>query len=146
MAWLSTGLPSIDMRKFLRGLTGTIFWSYERGSWPYDVMVVIIVMFVLITPRRWFHDRPENAFLNTPGIVLITQDTVAHTQTFRIDRGLFGVRQSVGKSKSELEEKTHKLLSDSVQGLKNQSFQVHSIQPILGSDGSVLYYQVEVKR
>lgn len=146
MVWWWTELPSIDMRKLLRRAWGTIFWSHERGSWPYDVMVVVIVMFVLITPRRWFHDQPENSFASAAGIMLIAQDPSAHTETYRLDRGLFGAAQPAGKSNSELEEKTHELLSESVEGLKGQRFQVRSIQPVRGSDGSLLYYEVEVKR
>ncbi|MGB6875541.1 MAG: hypothetical protein WBD87_05855 [Candidatus Acidiferrales bacterium] len=133
------------MRKLLRRVWGTIFWSYERGSWPYDVMVVVIVMFVLITPRRWFHDRPENNFASAAGIMLIAQDSSAHTETYRLDRGLFGSAQPAVKS-NELEEKTHQLLGESVEGLKGRRFQVQSIQPVRASDGSLLYYEVEVKR
>jgi hypothetical protein len=145
MALSSTALPSIDMRKLLRRIGGTIFWSYERGSWPYDVMVVVIVMFVLITPRRWFHDRPQNNFTSTLGIVFVAQDPNTHTEIYRLDRGILGNIQSAGKSNAELEEKTHQLLSDSVESLKGQRFQIRSIQPVRGSDGSLLYYEVEVK-
>lgn len=133
------------MRKVLRGVRGTVFWSYERGSWPYDLMVVVIVMFVLITPRRWFHDRPENNFASAAGIVLITQDSSRHTETYRLDRGLLPSAQPASKSSAELEEKTHKLLSESVESLKGQSFQIRSIQPVRGTDGSLLYYEVKVK-
>lgn len=134
------------MRKLLRGISGTIFWSHERGSWPYDVMVVVIVMFVLITPRRWFHDRPENNSPSSEGIVLIAQDPTAHTETYRLDGGLFGNIRPSGKSNARLEEKTHQLLNDSIESLKGQHFQVQSIQPVRSSDGSLLYCQVEVKR
>jgi hypothetical protein len=134
------------MRKLLRGIRGTIFWSYERGSWPYDLMVVIIVLFVLITPRRWFHDQPENNFASSSGVMLIAQDPSAHIETYRLDQGLFGNAQPAGQSAAELEEKTHQLLSESVESLKGQRFQVQRIDPVRGSDGSLLYYKVEVKR
>ena len=49
-----------EMRTLWRGIVRTIFWSYDRGSWPYDVLVVAIVIFVLATPRSWFHDRPQS--------------------------------------------------------------------------------------
>src|SRR5437667_11440675 len=35
-----------------------ILWSYERGSWQYDVMVVVILVFVFATPVSWF--QPSN--------------------------------------------------------------------------------------
>jgi hypothetical protein len=134
------------MRKFLRGVWDTIFWSYERGSWPYDVMVIIIVVFVLITPRRWFRDQPENNFASPAGITFISRDPNAHTETYRLDRTLFGNAQSSGRSQAQLEEKTHQLLNDSIEDLKGHRFQVRSIQAVHGSDGSLLYYEVEVQR
>lgn len=35
-----------------------ILWAYERGSWQYDVMVVVILAFVFATPNMWF--EPSN--------------------------------------------------------------------------------------
>ena len=46
------------MRTLWRALVRTVFWSFERGTWPYDVAVAVIVLFVLLSPRSWFHDRP----------------------------------------------------------------------------------------
>lgn len=134
------------MRKILRAIATTVFWSYERGSWPYDVMVVLILIFVLITPRRWFHDRPQNNLVSAAWIIFVAQDPSTHTETYRVDREAFGSTQLTDKSSAELEAKTHRLLSDSVESLKGQSFQVRSIQPVRASDGSLLYYQVQVKR
>lgn len=36
----------------------TIFWSYERGSWQYDLIVLAILAFIFLAPRSWFGDRP----------------------------------------------------------------------------------------
>ncbi|HLI76563.1 MAG TPA: hypothetical protein VKV02_06415, partial [Acidobacteriaceae bacterium] len=36
-----------------------IFWTYERGSFHYDVMVTLILLFLFISPHLIdFHDRP----------------------------------------------------------------------------------------
>lgn len=126
-----------------------MFWSYERGSWPYDVMVIVIVMFVLFTPARWFHDQPQNNAANDSGITLVAQDETTHTKTFRIDPKLFAassqaqeqVNEQVKEKGPELEKKTHQILSGTVP----EPFQVRSITPIRASDNSILYYQVEVK-
>ena len=134
------------MRKLWRGIVNTLFWSYERGSWPYDVMVIIIVLFVLLTPARWFHDQPQNNPANDSGITLVTRDASARTETFLIDPQLFTASsQSPQQAKEkgpQLERKTHQILSGTVP----EPFQVRSITPIRGSDNSILYYQVEVKR
>jgi len=39
-------------------VTRSIFWSYERGSWQYDVIVIVILIFIFLSPRSWFNDRP----------------------------------------------------------------------------------------
>lgn len=39
-------------------LSRTLFWSYERGSWQYDIICAVILAFILLTPRSWFRDRP----------------------------------------------------------------------------------------
>ncbi len=37
-----------------------LFWTYERGSFHYDVMVTLILLFLFIAPHVInFHDRPE---------------------------------------------------------------------------------------
>src|ERR1700756_609584 len=53
--------PSVAEHAWLRiklFLSRTIFWSYERGSWQYDIICVVILAFIFLTPRSWFRDRP----------------------------------------------------------------------------------------
>ncbi len=45
-------------RKVKLVLTRTIFWAYERGSWQYDLLVLAILLFIFLSPRSWFNDRP----------------------------------------------------------------------------------------
>jgi len=137
------------MRKLWRGVVNTIFWSYERGSWPYDLMVVLIVLFVLFTPGKWFHDEPQVNVAGDSGVTLVAQDQSAHTETYRVDSKLFPAStasQDKGRDRGpEIERRTHEILSQSVDELKTHTFQIRSIEPIRGADSSILYYQVEVK-
>ena len=138
------------MRRLWRGVRNTIFWSYERGSWPYDLMVVLIVLFVLFTPGKWFHDEPLVNGAGDSGVMLIAQDDATRTETYRIDSKLFPAStasQDKGRDGGpELERRTHEILSQSVDELKTHTFQIRSIEPIRGADNSILYYQVNVKR
>lgn len=36
----------------------SVFWSYHRGSWQYDLIVIAILSFIFLSPRSWFNDRP----------------------------------------------------------------------------------------
>jgi hypothetical protein len=48
------------MSKVGQSLRGYFWWTYPRGSVPYDIMVTIILAFIFITPI-WinFRDKPQ---------------------------------------------------------------------------------------
>jgi len=45
----------------MRTLSKLIFWEFKRTSWQYDVVVVLILGFVFLTPREVFRDQPKAA-------------------------------------------------------------------------------------
>jgi hypothetical protein len=36
-----------------------IFWDFPRTTWPYDLVVGLILIFIFATPREWFQDQPK---------------------------------------------------------------------------------------
>jgi len=54
-----------------RTLGGYLFWTYERGSFHYDVMVTVILLFVFLAPR-WvnFNDRPTERTPHQTGVLM----------------------------------------------------------------------------
>jgi hypothetical protein len=132
------------MRTLWRSLVSVVFWSYERGSWPYDVMVIAIVIFVLLTPRSWFRDQPKTTTAVTTVASLVSSDSDDQTRTYRIDASVLAPEKRAVKPTPELERETHEILGRTVAELKDQTFQVRQIDPVLGSDGGVQYYDVVV--
>jgi len=51
-------------------LKRVIFWDFPRASWQYDVIVVVILAFIFLTPREIFRDQPK-----AQSIVLLPNDT-----------------------------------------------------------------------
>ena len=51
------------MSRIGRTLKGYLFWTYDRGSFHYDVMVTLILLFIFVAPR--FIDFKD--FRNKPG-------------------------------------------------------------------------------
>jgi hypothetical protein len=39
-----------------RVLWSAFFWTYERATWQYDLMVIAILAFVWLTPPDWLSD------------------------------------------------------------------------------------------
>jgi hypothetical protein len=38
----------------LRTLKGILLWGYARNTWQYDVLCVVILAFIFLTPKSWF--------------------------------------------------------------------------------------------
>ena len=127
-----------------RVLMRTIFWSFERGTWPYDVAVAVIVVFVLLSPRSWFHDQPP---LGPPAdaamVELRDADLSGGTRTYRISARLLLSPAKVPES--ELEHKLHEAVRQNVETLQKSRFEIVRIEPIRGDDGSIAYYDVSIK-
>jgi hypothetical protein len=57
-----------------RVLRSYLFWTYQRGSVHYDVMVTLILIFIFLSPRVInYHDRPVERIL-PPSQVLVKSD------------------------------------------------------------------------
>lgn len=62
------------MNAIWRTIRGYILWQYERGTLHYDVMVTLIILFVLFSPRVIdFNDKPI-ARNPHPTNVMVTAD------------------------------------------------------------------------
>jgi hypothetical protein len=134
--------PEIDMSKLWRAIANTMFWSYERGSWPYDALVIGIVLFVLFSPRAWFNDRPVVALgPQESRVEVVSEDAAARTKVFRLNANLL----AQPKPDPAFERKAHDFLSKNVEELKGKSFQIREIHAVREPDGTVLYYEIAVK-
>lgn len=81
-----------------------VFWDFPRGSWQYDLVVALILLFIFATPRDVFHDQPrassvvllssEHGF----GRVFIEADLLSNLdEPARIKRSQELIRQRTGK-------------------------------------------------
>lgn len=67
----------------MRGLTTTLkkifFWNYARNTWQWDLLCVLCLIFIFLTPKSWFasSERPLNT--GHPSPVAATTTTVVLT-------------------------------------------------------------------
>lgn len=45
------------MKSLLIGIKNVILWSYERGTWQYDVLCLLIIAVIFLVPSSFFGDR-----------------------------------------------------------------------------------------
>jgi hypothetical protein len=68
----------------VKTLRNFIFWSYERGSIQFDIMVTLIILFIFVAPRFIdFHDKPVNPVpLRSSEILVKEAGTVGNDARF----------------------------------------------------------------
>jgi hypothetical protein len=44
------------MSYLFRTIKALILWSYARNTWQYDVLCVVILAFIFLTPKGWFEN------------------------------------------------------------------------------------------
>ncbi len=58
----------------LRVLRSYLFWTYERGSFHYDVMVTLILLFLFVSPHLInYKDRPQETVALHASEVLVKE-------------------------------------------------------------------------
>ncbi|GAC1703241.1 MAG: hypothetical protein NVS9B4_10780 [Candidatus Acidiferrum sp.] len=120
-------------------LSRTFFWAYERGTWQYDVAVVLILVFVLLTPRAWFRDQPISGIPAGPGQVqLVSQD--GNRRIYRVDTRILAPPTTMA-----LQGDLHNALQMALPELRNGRFSIAKIEPVRDAQGTVVAYQVETR-
>jgi hypothetical protein len=81
-----------------------IFWDFPRGSWQYDLVVALILIFIFATPREIFRDQPKASsvvLLSSEhgfGRVFIEADLLRNLdEASRIEKSQELIRQRTGK-------------------------------------------------
>jgi hypothetical protein len=60
------------MNRIWRTIRGYILWTYERGSFHYDVMVTVILAFIFISPHYLnFNDKPVERVPHQTVVIVI---------------------------------------------------------------------------
>jgi hypothetical protein len=115
--------------KKVRGLLTTLkkifFWNYERNTWQWDILCVVILIFIFLTPKGWFSggERPVEVEHPSPiakTLVLRPEDVANEADKAKIEQQ---VRLLTGRSGT----------------------QVLAVRKMVGSDGKTLSYEVDIR-
>ena len=128
----------------LQKILGRIFfWSYERGAWQYDIAVVVILVFVLLTPRGWFRDQAQVGMPAAPEqvqLVLVSDD--GHRQQYRVDARVLAPPEQAPALQNDL----HNALQRALPDLRNGRFSITRIEAVRDEKGTVTAYEVDIHR
>jgi hypothetical protein len=124
-------------------LSRIFFWSYERGTWQYDVAVILILIFVLRTPRGWFRDQPQVGMpVASEQVQLVLFSDDGHRLEYRVDARVLAPPEQTPALQNELHQALQRALPD----LRNGRFSITKIEAVRNENGTVIAYQVEIRR
>ena len=79
-----------------------VFWTYPRTSWQWDVLCVLILVFIFLTPRGWFENSAYQRAHMGPATVAIPVDVVgSQLDRAEIERR---ARQKTGRPEAQVSE------------------------------------------
>jgi hypothetical protein len=121
------------LRRVGRTVRSFLFWSHERGSWQYDVMVGLIVAFVLLTPTRYFHDKP-------------VYNPVLLQNAVRLESDRDGTRYRVSAEMlAAYDDNPRRAAEEFFPYDLGHPVRITRIEPIRSEEGAVVWYDVWVR-
>ena len=113
------------MKYILRGIKDFVLWSYARNTWQWDVLCVLILVFIFLTPKSCFvsGERQNRSGPQTQAIsTIILGPEVVDNGTDR-DKIAERIRAVTGRS----------------------NIDIVNVRPRVGSDGKTLAYEVDIR-
>ncbi len=132
----------------LKILRSYLFWTYERGSFHYDVMVTVILLFLFVSPRFInYNDKPVETVALKASEVLVKEAGRSGSNS----RFLFEIRasqtddQDGGPSPSQSEDERRAAILRVVEPISGE-VSLERYESIVDAHGKVVAYNAWVLR
>lgn len=99
-------------------------WNYARNSWQWDILCVLILTFIFLTPKEWFlnselgriaaHPSPISTLILDPEVI--------------VDKG----------DRAQLEERLRKLT-------QRPHLEVLAVREVLDEQGRIRSYEIDIR-
>ena len=109
----------------LSALKKLFFWNYERNTWQWDMLCVVILIFIFLTPKCWFENGERRGYFRHQSLlastVLVGPELIENAQDkVQIEQG---IRQLTGR----------------------KDVKVFDIRKVTGADGRTRGYEVDIR-
>jgi hypothetical protein len=123
------------MKRAWQTISSFIWWSYDRGSIPYDIMVTLILLFIFLAPYRInFKDKPIERTPHPTKIVLIPDGDSGYI--YQID-----VAGVMGKDEASVQAYLQRVI-EPIAG----EVEIARYEPVYDKKGHVVAYKVWLEK
>jgi hypothetical protein len=109
----------------LSALKKLFFWNYERNTWQWDMLCVVILIFIFLTPKSWFENGERRGYFRHQSLpastVVLGPELIENAQDrVQIERV---IRQLTGR----------------------KDVKVFDVRKVTGADGRTRAYEVDIR-
>lgn len=123
------------MRRLWRTISNFIWWSYERGSLQYDIMVTLILLFIFLAPLKInFKDKPIERTPHPTRVVLIPDGDSGYI--YQVDAG-----EVAGKDAGTIQRYLQRVV-EPIAG----EVEIARYEPVYDKKGHVVAYKVWLEK
>jgi len=120
------------MKRVWQTISNFIWWSYDRGSIQYDVMVTLILLFIFLAPQKInFKDKPIERTPHPTRVVLIPD--VESGYIYQVDAA-----EVAGKDAATVQGYLQRVIEPIIAG----EVEIARYEPVRDKGGRVIAYKV----
>ena len=93
------------------------FWNYSRTSWQWDVLCVLILVFIFLTPKSWF----QNSEFRRQKTVVISAEVIGNQAD----------RSAIERRAKEVAHRPDSRVTD--------------VRPLVDGTGRLIGYEVDIR-
>ena len=124
------------MRGVWKAISSFIWWSYDRGSIQYDIMVTLILLFIFLAPRKInFKDKPIERTPHPTRVVLIPD--VESGYIYQVDAA-----EMAGKDAAAIQGYLQRVIEPIIAG----EVEIARYEPVYDKKGHVVAYRVWLEK
>lgn len=115
-----------------------LWWTQERGSFHYDIMVTMILLFIFVTPHLWnYGDRPKPRGMSSTEVLVKTESP---------DHFVYQINAAqISASQAKMPEDLQSALLRNVEAISGD-VTLDKYEPARDSSGRVIAYKVWAHR
>ncbi|HMV47185.1 MAG TPA: hypothetical protein PLD20_01640 [Blastocatellia bacterium] len=117
------------MKSIFVGIKNVLLWSYERGTWQYDLLCLLIIGAVFLLPGKYFGDRDRTSVKTVQATGMVREVSMSELQEFL---------QKQNKSELVLNSPQEAIVLYLRDQLK-QNIEINKYEPFMNPQGRVGY-------
>lgn len=113
------------MRGLLTTFKKIFFWNYARNTWQWDVLCVVILIFIFLTPQSWFSNSERSQAMEHQSPIVRTVVLPAELVVNKDDKSQIAQQVRVLTGRHQVE--------------------ILNVRKVVANDGRVVSFEVDIR-